>query len=69
VVMPGMNGQELAEVLRRERPAVRILFMSGHPETSVLRLESLQGEPAFIRKPFTSEHLGRKIRETLERRM
>jgi two-component system cell cycle sensor histidine kinase/response regulator CckA len=67
VVMPGMNGQEMAEVLRRERPGSRILFMSGHPETSVLRLESLQGEPAFIRKPFTGEQLTRKIRETLEK--
>lgn len=65
LVMPHMAGSELAERLRRARPALRILVMSGYTdEPLVQRLgrESL----AFLAKPFTSVDLVEKVRQVLD---
>jgi PAS domain S-box-containing protein len=66
VVMPGMNGLELAERLRTARPAMKVLFMSGYTEDAIL-LSGVQTEKmAFLHKPFTMDDLTRKVRETLD---
>lgn len=62
VVMPGMTGPELGELLRRRRPDVRILYMSGYHNERLL-----QGNEAFLAKPFNPAGLARKIREELDR--
>jgi PAS domain S-box-containing protein len=65
VVMPHMNGGELAHKLSVERPAMKILFVSGYAENTVLRYEvDLSGR--FLQKPFTLKMLARKIREALD---
>jgi NO-binding membrane sensor protein with MHYT domain/CheY-like chemotaxis protein len=66
VVLPSVTGPELAEQLRRRRPNVRILFMSGFPGTAVVTNGELTGASAFLLKAFTPDVLGRKVREVLE---
>ncbi|HET8539889.1 MAG TPA: response regulator [Anaeromyxobacter sp.] len=65
LVMPRMNGAELADALAREQPAMKILFMTGHTEdVSVLdRLD--RGSADAIQKPFTNEALLGAIRRLL----
>jgi two-component system, cell cycle sensor histidine kinase and response regulator CckA len=65
VVMPGRNGRALAEELRRLRPALRVLFMSGHEEHPVPPAAPLPGGTAFLAKPFLPQDLARKLREVL----
>jgi CheY-like chemotaxis protein len=68
VVMPEMNGLELWERLRMDRPALPALFMSGWASDAVVRHGILDGQVPFLQKPFSSQHLGRKIREVLDAR-
>ena len=65
VVMPGMNGPELADRLGALRPETRVLFASGYTDGAVFRRELPGGTPAFIAKPFTPDALRRKVREAL----
>lgn len=67
VVLPGMNGRELARQVLAERPDVRVLHMSGYPGDTVVNDCVLEAGLAFIQKPFTGDALLRKIREVLER--
>ena len=67
LVMPGMNGRELAQVLRRRLPAVRVLFTSGYTSDAMLRAGVLESEEAFLTKPYTPPLLLRKVREVLDR--
>jgi CheY-like chemotaxis protein len=60
IMMPQMNGHELAVYIERRLPATRLNFMSGYPEDPV-------GRPAvFLAKPFTPVTLTKKIREVLD---
>ncbi len=68
VVMPGMNGRELAEKLLESRPGLKILFMSGYTDDHVLRRGIFLGEAAFLQKPFTPDQLARKLRGLLDER-
>jgi CheY-like chemotaxis protein len=65
IVMPGRNGVELARLAKAERPAIRLLYMSGYTESGVIDRGLINPETQFIRKPFTSTALNRKIREVL----
>jgi two-component system cell cycle sensor histidine kinase/response regulator CckA len=66
VVMPGMNGRELAEALRRERPDTRVLFASGYTDDAVLLHGVRTDELSFIQKPFTPPALVQRVREVLD---
>ena len=66
VVMPRMGGPELVAALRRRRPAVRALFMSGYTDDSVVRHGLMEADVAFIQKPYTPIALARKIRDILD---
>jgi two-component system cell cycle sensor histidine kinase/response regulator CckA len=65
VVMPGQSGPSLATLLTTERPAMRVLHMSGYTDDAVVRHGALSGTATFLQKPFTPEGLGRKVREVL----
>jgi CheY-like chemotaxis protein len=65
VVMPGMNGRELATRIASIRPATKVLYMSGYTEDAVLSEGILDSGLAFIQKPFTLAVLARKVREVL----
>ena len=66
VVMPYMNGWELAERVRALRPEVKILFMSGYPEKEVEADGSLPIREPFLQKPFSPKALKEKVRGILD---
>ena len=65
VVMPYMGGRQLLEVVRRHRPGLRVLFMSGYTDDAVLLHGVVGTSDAFIQKPFTPLGLARKVREVI----
>lgn len=66
VVMPQMNGRELAEQAHKLRPRMRVLYASGYMDDETLRRHLLEEGVPFLEKPFTPETLARKVRETLD---
>jgi DNA-binding response OmpR family regulator len=66
VVMPGMNGQQLASQLEMMRPGVRVLFVSGYTDDAVLMKGLALNEGTFLQKPFTSLELARRVRVVLD---
>jgi two-component system cell cycle sensor histidine kinase/response regulator CckA len=65
VAMPGLGGRQLGETVARCWPKVRVLYMSGFPARRMVNEGALDPAHPFIQKPFTSEQLGRKLRELL----
>jgi two-component system, cell cycle sensor histidine kinase and response regulator CckA len=65
VIMPHMSGPELARQLRLRRPELRVLCMSGYPESA--HRQAADGEPwtAWLQKPFSPDGLIAKVRECL----
>ena len=66
LVMPGMNGKELAERLQANHPDLKCLFMSGYTADVIAHHGVLQAGVAFLQKPFTVQTLAVKVREVLE---
>lgn len=66
VVMPGMDGRDLAEKLQSERPDMKLLFMSGYTDNAVAHHGVLDTGLSFIQKPFAAPALARKVREVLD---
>jgi PAS domain S-box-containing protein len=69
VVMPGLNGPDLAQRLLRERPRLKVLYVSGFTSHLATRLGTVGGRAAFLQKPFTPDLLARKVREILDLRI
>jgi CheY-like chemotaxis protein len=67
VVMPGMNGRDLANRVASIRPVMKVLFMSGYSEDAVVSDGVLDPGLNFIQKPFAPEALAWKVREVLGR--
>jgi PAS domain S-box-containing protein len=68
VVMPGLNGRELAERLLALQPDIKVMFTSGYAEEVTLRHGVVDEELAFIAKPYSVQALARKLRDVLGRR-
>ncbi len=66
VVMPKMNGRELANKMTERLPALKVLFISGYADHAIVHDGVLDDGIAFLQKPFSSQTLGRKIREILD---
>jgi CheY-like chemotaxis protein len=66
VVMPGMNGRELAERLLAIRPRTRVLYVSGYTDDALSQHGILDQELAFLAKPFAPETLARAVRQVLD---
>jgi DNA-binding response OmpR family regulator len=66
VVMPGMNGRDLAAALRETRPTLTPLFMSGHTADVITTRGLLAPGVAFIEKPFTPVAMAAKVRAVLD---
>lgn len=68
VVMPEMNGRDLAEQIRSLYPTVKLLFMSGYTADVIAHQGVLDERVSFLQKPFSQEELAAAVREALERR-
>ncbi len=66
VVMPGLNGRELADLLTAARPGLKVLFMSGYADHSVVSHGVLAEGVPFVQKPFERHELARKVRQALD---
>jgi DNA-binding NtrC family response regulator len=66
VVMPEMNGSELAAKLKIFHPRLKILFMSGYTADAIAHHSVLEEGTHFLQKPFSSRQLAAKVREVLE---
>ncbi len=66
VVMPKMGGRQLLDAVRKHRPELRVLFMSGYTDDAVLRHGVAEAAHAFIQKPFTPLSLAKKVREVID---
>jgi PAS domain S-box-containing protein len=66
VVMPEMGGRQLLDAVRKHRPELRVLFMSGYTDDAVLLHGVIEATDAFIQKPFTPLSLARKVREVID---
>ena len=66
VVMPKMSGSELGEQLVKQRPGLKVLYVSGYAENTVMQHGLAELGSRFLHKPFTLKALTAKIREVLD---
>ncbi|HLG87565.1 MAG TPA: ATP-binding protein [Alphaproteobacteria bacterium] len=66
MIMPGMNGRELAEAVRKRRPDVKVLYTSGYSDNAFVHEGHLDAGIALLTKPYRKQDLSRKIREVLD---
>jgi len=66
VIMPGMNGRELAAHMQQIRPQTKVLFMSGYTDRIMSPDGILDPSVPYLQKPFTGEQLSQAVRSVLE---
>jgi PAS domain S-box-containing protein len=66
VVMPGMNGPELRDMIQAIRPGIKVLFMSGYTSNVIVYHGVLEEGVHFIQKPFNMNDLARKVHHAIE---
>ena len=66
VVMPGMDGRQLAEQICAVKPEIKVLFMSGYTSDIIAQRGVQERNAAFIAKPFTRAELARKVHSILK---
>lgn len=66
VIMPGIGGRQLAQELAKLRPATRVLFISGYTDSTMIEQAEIDGNSAFLQKPFSHESLTNKVRQVLD---
>ena len=66
VIMPGMNGRELAQRLTSLRREMKVLYISGYTDNAIVSQGTLERGTALLQKPFSPEALTRKVREVLD---
>jgi PAS domain S-box-containing protein len=68
VVMPGMNGRELAEKARKIRPDLKVLFMSGYSRNAVVHQGRVDPDVQLVQKPITLQDLAARVRDMLDQK-
>ena len=66
LIMPGLNGRELANELRRHRPDLRVLYISGYAGDDVSRVGMFEAGMELLEKPFTAALLRERVRKVLD---
>jgi DNA-binding NtrC family response regulator len=67
VIMPGSSGPKLFERLSQQRPDLKVLFVSGYTDDTIVHQGQLDPGVEFLQKPFTAAALSRRVREVLDR--
>ncbi len=67
VVMPGMNGKELAQSIQALRPDIKVLYASGYTENAIAHHGVLDAGIEFIGKPYAPQALAVKVRKVLDK--
>ena len=67
VVAPGMSGPMLADRLAEKQPGLKVLFMSGYDNTSVVQRYVVERGYDLLHKPFTADELATKVNEMISR--
>ena len=65
VVMPGMNGRELADTATQRRPGLKVLYMTGYSRNAIVHQGRLDPGVALIQKPFSQSALASRVRKIL----
>jgi signal transduction histidine kinase/ActR/RegA family two-component response regulator len=68
VVMPSIHGRELADRIRKMRPDIAVLYISGYSDEIIARHDVMESKVPLLQKPFSPEQLARRIREVLAER-
>ncbi|MCJ7596994.1 MAG: response regulator [Desulfobacterales bacterium] len=68
VVMPEMNGRDLAERIQAARPGMKVLYMSGYTANTIAHRGVLAEGTQFIQKPFSVKELAVKVRAVLDKK-
>jgi PAS domain S-box-containing protein len=66
VIMPGMNGLELYDRMRAVVPGLKVLFMSGYTDSTVMKRGAIRDGLPFLAKPFNTLDLSRKVESLLK---
>jgi response regulator RpfG family c-di-GMP phosphodiesterase len=66
VVMPDMNGRQLAESILPRRQGLKVLYMSGYTDDAIVRQGVMDASHAFLQKPYSLLSFARKVREVLD---
>ena len=69
MVMPGMNGRELADNILATNPNLKVIYMSGYTDDMLLHAGTLGPGAAFLRKPLRPDVLASRVREVLDSRV
>ncbi len=64
--MPLMSGKELSEHFKTKNPDIKVLFVSGYPDNSIVHHGVLEPGIAFLQKPFSPAALALKVRQVLD---
>jgi PAS domain S-box-containing protein len=68
VVLPGVNGRQLAEQAQKQRPGLKVLFTTGYSRNAIVHQGRLDPGVAMIQKPITQESLAARIRDLFDGR-
>jgi CheY-like chemotaxis protein len=68
IVMPGINGRQLAVELLRRQPSLKVLFMTGYSRNAIVHQGRLDPGVSLLQKPLTQVMLATKIRDMLDKR-
>jgi DNA-binding response OmpR family regulator len=66
MILPGTTGRLIAEQVGRLRPKIKVLYMSGYTDDTLIHAQGLDEGLAFLQKPFTVAMLAAKVREVLD---
>jgi len=65
VIMPRMGGRVLADEIAKQRPGIRVLYVSGYTDDAIVRHGVLEPGVHYLEKPFTPDTLAQKVRGVL----